>query len=79
MMKLSKKIREYNQSEYKHEQEQKSQYLSLFLPFTVRPLAYLTLLKGIGATFDMTYAEYIKSNSNIIPFFQLLCFHHNAV
>lgn len=37
-------------------------------------LAYLTLLKGIGATFDMTYAEYIKANSNIIPFFSFYVF-----
>lgn len=37
-------------------------------------LAYLTLLKGIGATFDMTYAEYIKTNSNIIPFFSFYVF-----
>ena len=35
-------------------------------------LAYLTLLKGIGATFDMTYAEYIKANSNVIPFFSFM-------
>ena len=33
---------------------------------------YLTLLKGIGATFDMTYAEYIKANSNVIPFFSFI-------
>ena len=26
-------------------------------------LAYLTLLKGIGATFDMTYAEYVGAHS----------------
>ena len=37
-------------------------------------LAYLTLLKGIGATFDMTYAEYIKANSNVIPFFSFYVF-----
>ena len=27
-------------------------------------LAYLTLLKGIGATFDMTYAEYVAAHSS---------------
>lgn len=37
-------------------------------------LAYLTLLKGIGATFDMSYAEYLKASSNFIPFFSFYVF-----
>lgn len=37
-------------------------------------LAYITLLKGIGATFDMTYAEYLKASSNFIPFFSFYNF-----
>lgn len=37
-------------------------------------LAYLTLLKGIGATFDMSYAKYLKASSNFIPFFSFYVF-----
>lgn len=35
---------------------------------------YLTLLKSIGSTSAMNYAEYLRANSNLIPFFSFYVF-----
>ncbi len=37
-------------------------------------VVYLTLLKSLGSTSDMSYAESLRANSNLIPFFSFYAF-----
>ncbi|MGM9591485.1 MAG: VanZ family protein [Oscillospiraceae bacterium] len=37
-------------------------------------VVYLTLLRNFGATTDMSYAECLRANSNLIPFFSFYVF-----
>ena len=73
MMKLSKKSVNITNRSTNMSKSKKPILIAIFAVYCAA-LAYLTLLKGIGATFDMTYAEYIKANSNIIPFFSFYVF-----